>query len=151
MSELTDRVSPITADEAQQFALILASGMPHLDAMGYLRPDLEGQDLKVELDRWMGSAKVQQAIVTLQGGAWQAMPLDRKIEFAIEKHYTELAYFLYRNNYNDLDGSQRAKADICRQTLETKLAGMAGKLDALSQFWADVQSGKVKLQSQAVQ
>lgn len=142
---VADQVVPITKELAHQFALILGSGMPHLDAIGYLRPDLEGQDAKVELDRWMRHRVVQTAILELQGGAWQDMPTERKIAFTIDKHYTELAYYLYRNNYNDLDGAARAKADICRQTLEAKLAGMAGKLDALSTFFEDIKSGKVHL------
>ena len=90
-------------------------------------------------------------MLRLEGKRWQDMTVHEQIEAAVEKNYREMATYLYRNNYNELEGPHRSKADICRQALEAKIAGMAGKLDALSQFWADVQSGKVKLQSQQVQ
>jgi hypothetical protein len=80
---------------------------------------------------------------------WQEMSLQERIQYAIDKHYAEMAYFLYSRNYADLQGAEKAKADTCRMTLEAKLAGMAGKLDALSQFYADLASGKIKTQKEA--
>lgn len=144
----------ITKDLAQQFALILSSGMPHLEAIRYFAPaSMAGHPklLAGEVDRWMKHRDVQAAIRLIQGKDWQAMDLPERITFAINKHYTEMAYFLYANNYNDLDGHSRAKADIVRQALEAKLAGTAGQRDALSQFMDDIRTGKVKLGKAMVQ
>ena len=139
----------VTKDLALQFALILSSGVPQLEAAQYVRPDLEGQDLKFELTHLLKDPNVSAAILHIQGKPWQEMSLSDRIQFAINKNYTEMAYFLYANNYNDLQGADRTKADVCRATLEAKLAGMAGKMGALESFWADVQSGKVKLINQS--
>ena len=135
-------------DQALQFALMLSAGLPPRDAMRYFLPD--GEDLtpgviETYLTKWLRSDTVRKAIQTTQGKPWQDMTLDEKMRFAIDKHYTEMAYFLYSHNYAELAGAEKQKADTCRATLESKLAGMAGKLGALDQFWADVTSGKVKL------
>jgi hypothetical protein len=58
-----------------------------------------------------------------------------------------MAFYLYSHNYCDLSGNEKLKADTCRQALEVKTAGMAGKLDALSQFYADILSKKAGMPS----
>jgi hypothetical protein len=97
------------------------------------------------LDRWLGSQAVKRAWKVVMGGAWQDLDLDRRIGFALDKHYSELAYFLYTHNYSSVGGSDLTKANTARGVLETKVAGMAGKGDALTQFMAELQSGKLKL------
>ena len=79
------------------------------------------------------------------GKSWQEMSLEERIHFSIDKHYSEMAYFLYSHNYSQLVGTDRQKADICRQALEAKIAGTAGKMGPLEQFWADIKTGKVTL------
>lgn len=142
MDELT-QIGPesfkveIDSLSADQFAIILSSGCPPLTALTYFYPDLRLGDLKAELERWMKSAKVRRSIVKLQGKEWEKMSLQEKLEFSINKHYSELAFFLYNTNYNDLIGAERAKADVCRTVIESKLAGMAGKQDAMTRFFDD--------------
>lgn len=142
---MTSNPTGIDKDEALQFALILSSGIPHIDAIQYVRPGLEAAEYKAELGRWLGDKRVESAILHLQGKSWQDMSLEERIKFAIDKHYTEMAYFLYSHNYSELDGPSRGKADTCRQVLEAKIAGMSGKMDALTSFWADVQTGKINI------
>ena len=135
-----------TPTNAHQFALMLQSGMPPVDAIPYFfAPETEPSVLAEALKGWMRSAAVQHAVRTLQGNDWQAMTLDERIRLAIDKHYAELAYFLYSHNYSTLTGGDRAKADICRQSLEAKIAGTAGKLGPIEAFWNDVKTGKVTL------
>lgn len=129
-------------DQAQQFALILTSGVPPLEALRYMLPDMPDGELKAELQRWMRDPAVQKAILALQGKAWEGMSLEERITFAVEKHYSEVAYFLYAHNYADLVGAERQKADTCRQVLEAKLAGLAGKMDALTRFYDDLMKGR---------
>lgn len=131
--------------EALQFALMLGSGMPQVDVIAYFFPTLDPGELKVELNKWMGSPTVRSAILTQMGKAWQDMTLEERIQFSIDKHYSEMAYFLYSHNYAQLVGPDRQKADICRQALEAKIAGNAGKLGPIEAFWADIKSGRVKL------
>lgn len=138
-----------SADEAQQFAVMLTAGMPPEEAILYFFEDKD--NALAAIDRWMKAKTVRSAITSLQGGkAWQTMTLDERIEFSLNKHYTELSYYLYSRNYVTLQGADKSKADTARVTLEVKKAGLAGKLEPLSQFWDDVKSGKVKLNTPAI-
>lgn len=138
-----------TADEAQQFAVMLTAGMPPEEAILYFFD--EKDNALAAIDRWMKAKTVRSAITQLQGGkTWQTMSLDERIQFALEKHYTELSYYLFSRNYVTLQGADKAKADTARTTLEVKQAGLAGKTEPLAMFWADVKSGKVKLNTPAI-
>lgn len=144
MSEIQTNPRP-SRDEALQLALMLQSGMPSSDAIRYFfEPDCPPDRLKFEHDRWMRHEHVQSAILHTMGKQWQDMTLSERIQFAIDKHYSEMAYFLYSTNYSLLTGSDKIKADTCRLSLEAKLAGMAGKMNALQMFWEDMKSGKIK-------
>lgn len=135
------------AEEALQFAMMLDSGMPSTEAIRYFHnPDGESEfNIKVIHDAWMRSQQVKKAVLQLQGKMWQEMSVEERIKYAINKHYSEMAYFLYAHNYASLTGADKTKADTCRAVLETKLAGMAGKMDALTRFYDDVANGRVKL------
>ena len=125
---------------------MLHSGMPALDALQYFFPEeTDSQILLASLKEWTHSKGVQTATLALQGKAWQDMTLEEKITLSVDKHYAELAYFLYSHNYAQLVGADRQKADICRQALEAKLAGTSGKLGPIEAFWNDLRTGKVKL------
>ena len=139
-----------TLEEAHEFAVMLTSGMPPGHAIQYFTTIDAPAELIVLAELWSRSKEVQAAILKLQKKPWQDMGLEEKIKFSIDKHYTEMAYFLYSTNYSMLNGADRQKSDTCRQSLEAKLAGMAGKMDALSRFWDDVVEGKVALSSPPV-
>ena len=143
--ELSPNPRP-SKDEALQLALMLKSGMPSSDAIRYFfEADCPPDRLIFEHERWMRSENVQAALKQVNGTPWQDLDLHGRIQFAIDKHYSEMAYFLYANNYAELVGSDKIKADTCRQALEAKLAGQAGKMSALTMFWDDVKNNRVKL------
>ncbi len=129
-----------TKEQAQQFALMLTTGIPPAEAMRYFLPDEALPDVVVEMaERWARCADVRAAIIALNDDkAWSELTPEERIKKALEKHYNEMAFFLYSTNYIDLDGAKKQKADSCRSALETKLAGMAGKMDALSSFYMDM-------------
>jgi murein L,D-transpeptidase YcbB/YkuD len=134
-------------ETAMQFAIMVTSGMPPDEALPYFYPaDTPADELRRELKLWLKAPSIQAAVRAVQGKDWQGMSLDEKVRYAIEKHYAELAYFLYSRNYITLSQSDQRKADTARQVLEAKLAGMSGKMDALSQWFEDVRAGRVKLQ-----
>ena len=138
-------------DQANQFAIMLASGAPAREAIRYFLPAeedgevLTGKQIDSLASRWLADREVERVYHTLTGGEWTSLSPEQKIRAAIDKHYVEMAYFLYSRNYVDLIGPEKAKADTCRAALEAKLAGTAGKLSAVEQFWSDVTSGKIKL------
>ena len=135
-----------TADQARAFALMLTHGLPGVDAIAYFFPDeLDVATLQHDMGVWMRSAIVRKAVKQVQGGEWHELSAQQQIQLAIDKHYSELAYFLYSNNYSELDGGMKQKADTARVALEAKLAGNAGKMDALSSWMDDIRTGRVKL------
>lgn len=137
-----------TKETALQFALMMDAGMPASEAIKYFAgDDILSADIPKLAKQWQSHKLVSEAILTIQGKAWQDMTPMEKIQFAVDKHYTEMAYFLYSRNYVDLVSSDQMKADICRKTLEAKLAGTSGVLSGLDQFFSDVTTGAVKLPS----
>lgn len=129
--------------QAAEFALMLHAGVPPLDALAYFVD--AGEQAPEIAHKWMHCEAVRKELRTLQGKTFQKMSLEERLQHAIEKHYSEMAYYLHSHNYNDLEGAMKQKADTCRTALEAKLAGMAGKSDAMTQFFNDLAIGKVKL------
>lgn len=134
-----------TPDQARQFAIMLQAGLPARDAIRYFAESDDQIQVSQQLQEWQRSREVARAMSNLMGKSWQDMNLDEKINHALDLHYSALAYFLFSNNYSDLEGSDKAKADTARQALEARLAGTAGKGDALSQFFDDINRGRIKL------
>ena len=136
-----------TKAAAEQFALILACGAPPSEALRYFLPDDEEvSDVWVEetAKRWIKCAAVQAALKHLQGADWTELTPTQRIQMAVDKVYSQMAYYLYSRNYVELSGAERAKADTCRTTLEAKLAGTAGKGTPAEQFLARLLSGELK-------
>jgi hypothetical protein len=136
-------------DQALQFAIMLQAGLPARDAIVYFAQTDDPTELGRQLASWVSSRAVREAVSTLQGKSWQEMSLKEKMNSALDQHYAGLAYYLYSNNYSDLGPQERAKADTARVAIEQKVAGTAGKLNALEEFFTDVKSGPVKLSQQA--
>ena len=137
-----------TKDLADQFALMIESGMPSMEAIGYFADAEIAADpslLRSIHDRWMKSSVVRASLLALQGKPWQGMDLMEKIRYSIDRHYAQMAYYLYTHNYTELTAQEKAKADTCRQVLEAKLAGRAGKETPIEEFFRDIAEGKVKL------
>lgn len=108
--------------------------------------EVEGpRAIEKALESWLRSKAVTTAIDTLQGRPWSSMSPSERIQFAVNKTYNEMAYFLYSRNYAELTGPDRQKADTCRTVLEAKLAGTSGQLTGVEKFWDDVLSGRVKI------
>ena len=139
----------LTREIADQVALILGSGMPLAEAVRYfIDPETlaDQPELVRQLtDRWATNKLLADAVTRVQGKSWNLMSLEERINLAINKHYCEMAYYLYSRNYTELEGAARLKADVCRDALEKKLAGTAGQRDALAAFLADVKNGVVRL------
>lgn len=140
-----------TVEQAKAFAEFILAGVPAEDAIAYADPELAIEVRAECATRWKRHPSVLSAQIVLMGGQWTRLSEDERMRQALRKHYNEMAYFLATHNYGELETAKASKADKCREALETKLAGMAGKKDALTQFWADAMSGKLKLATEAVQ
>lgn len=135
-----------TKEQAWQYALMLHGGMPSMDAMAYFFPDQKGDALNTLVHDWNRSPTVQKFIHKLQGDkSFQDMSLEEKIKYSLDLHYSQQAYFLYSRNYATLSGTDKQKADTCRQSLEAKAAGTAGQTNPLAAWWEDIRKGKITL------
>ena len=140
----------ITPDLAKQFALMINAGLPAEEAILYFAQDVtDPAQLSYMLQDWLKSREFRRAQLEQMGKSWTDMSLDERIRYALDQHYSGLAHFLFSHNYSSLGATDKAKADTARQALEAKLAGTAGKGDAMSQFLDDLRSGKLKLNKPA--
>lgn len=133
-------------DQALQFAIMLQAGLPASEAIQYFLSGEESPDeVAYMLKRWQGSRAVKKAMTQLLGKAWHELSLDERCRKGVEQHYSNLAYLLYTASYQDANPAEKSKLDSARQAIEAKLAGMAGKSDALTQFFEDIKAEKIKL------
>ena len=100
---------------------------------------------------WPRSSGVLKELQHLMGGLpWQEMRPEDRLRLALDKHYAEMAYFLWTHNYADLSGGDKQKADTCRAALEQRLAGTSGKLNSIESFYEEMKQlykmGTPKLQ-----
>lgn len=133
-----------SAEQAAELALMLASGMPSLEAIRYFTSETDPGLIQHIHAAWMGSENVSAAILKHQGKPWQRMSKDERLNWAKDKAYAEMGYFIYSHNYSELSGAELQKYDSCRKAIETKLAGLEGQVEGLSQFWNNLLSGKIK-------
>lgn len=134
-----------TSDQAFDFALIIQAGMPAADAIRYFTDSTDSRELAEMVHSWQTSQEVQRAQLKLMGKKWQDMSLEERIKTGLDQHYNSLAYLLFSHNYVEATVTDKAKLDSARTALEAKLAGTAGKTDALSRFLDDVSSGRVRM------
>jgi len=135
-------------DQALEFCLMLNAGLPSEEAIRFFLDGDTSWDedaIRGLHDRWVRSRTVQEAMLQVMGKPWQKLSLQERMTFAINKHYNEMAYFLYSHNYSTISGADKTKADTCRVALEQKLAGTAGRLGPLEEFWKALQDKSISL------
>jgi hypothetical protein len=134
-----------TEEQAFQFAVIVQSGLPAGEALLYFVESNDPAELAAILRKWQQSPAVRRAQLKLMGKAWHEMSTEERSRYALDQHYSQLAAILYQNHYGEAEASLKAKMDVARQALESKLAGTSGKLNVMEQFFDDIRTGKVKL------
>lgn len=127
-------------EEASQFAAMLLAGAPVVDAVGYFFPeDVHEAFVADAIEEWPVQKEVLEALQRCSGGeAWHKMSDEARSELALRKHFNEMAYYLWTNNYTELDGSGKVKADTCRQALQDKASGIAGQDSPIARFYHDL-------------
>jgi len=113
-------------------ATLLRSGVPQPDALAYiLGPSLDPHLAPTILARWLRDPAVRDALATLNGGAWPTLAPEARLDVALDKHYAEMAYFLYTHDFDQATGPELRKLDTARTALE---AQRTGRLQANSPF-----------------
>lgn len=124
--------TPPTEQQAYDLAKLLRAGVPQPDALAYvLGPGLDPRSASAILFTWLRSPALRDALATLNGGAWPTLAPEARLDVALDKHYAEMAYFLYTHDFEQATGPELRKLDTARQALE---AQRTGKLQANSPF-----------------
>lgn len=137
-----------TDEQALQFCIMLGAGLPASQAILYFVPDterLDPSDIAAMLVSWQKSRAVNRAQKQLLGKSWQDMTLDERIRHGLDHHYNTLAYLLFSTHYAEVGPTDKGKLDSARAALEAKVAGTSGQSNPLSDFFADLKSGKIKI------
>lgn len=129
-------------DTALQFAILLHAGLPASEAILYFTESEDPAEVAAQLGRWLRSKTVRLASASLMQKSWQKMSLDERCRYALDQHYSQLAYLLHSQHYGEVEPATKSKLDTARTAIEAKLAGMAGKSDSLSQFLDALKSGQ---------
>mgnify|MGYP003639603882 FL=1 len=137
---MADPIRKLTDREAAEFARILLSGAPVPEAVQYFWDGpIEEAVHQACVETWPTQPVVLKTIRQLTGGeVWHQQTDQSRLDVSLTKHYNELAYFLWTTNYAECDGATKLKADTCRQAIEAKVAGMAGRESPLAQFYHDL-------------
>lgn len=139
----------LTPDLAYELVKLLHAGLPQLQAMAYLVPEYDrgvSKTLRIGWRRrWMNDPLLLDAAKRLNGGEWVSLDAERRLEIALDKHYAELAYFLYTHDYADLEEVDLKKADVAREALAAKLNAAESEGDDApwTRFVRDLMEGKV--------
>jgi hypothetical protein len=134
-----------TPELALQFAIMVNAGLPPSEAILYFSASEDPRELAEMTRAWQRSREVRRAMASLMQRSWTDMSLQERCQAALDQHYTQLAYLLYSSHYAEAQQADKTKLDTARQAIEAKLAGTAGKGDALSQFFDDIRAQRIKL------
>ena len=130
----------LTKREATDLAAMILSGAPITEAVRYFWDEEMPEETLIACEElWPVQPEVLQALEQQTGGVpWHQLTDDQRLDISIRKHYNEMAYFLWTTNYTECDGASKLKSDTCRQAIEAKVAGMAGKESPLASFYHDL-------------
>ena len=133
-------VRRLRLEEAREFAVMVLSGAPIAAIVPYFWAVGVAEEPLLACEAlWPRQTEVVEAIQRLTGGhPWHELTDEARLDLALTKHYNELAYVLWTTNYADVTGAAKTKADTCRQAIEAKVAGMAGKESPLARFYHDL-------------
>lgn len=122
---------PPTEQQAYEFAKLLRSGVPQPDALAYVLGPTDPHTTHAVLALWLRSPALREALAMLNGGAWPTLAPEARLDVALDKHYAEMAYFLYTHDFEQASGAELRKLDTARTALETQ---RTGRLQANSPF-----------------
>lgn len=148
MADITTQLP--TDEQAHEFAVMILSGLPASHAILYFIEEESAEAVAAWAQRWIGSRAVGKAFTALRKMRWQDMTVQQRMDAALERHYNQLSYFMDAHNYVEANAFEKSKLDDARKAIEAKNAGTAGAVGALETFYADLRSGRVKLNTSRV-
>lgn len=144
VKELEDKkggpVPAMTDALAVVYAKLLKVGCPGLRAVFYCCPNLtrdeKGLDVaKQTLRLWNADALVLEALENINGGKYHELPEETRLRIAIEKSNAEAAFYLYANNFNDMESrDQLEKVKLARDIVKAILGQQPDQDDPMAAF-----------------
>lgn len=149
------RVTPLalTKDTAAEFVKLEAAGLPYAHVFHYLASQwwatLDDDQRNDTIAAWLASPLVARAASTFNGALWQDLDRDARVELALSKHASQLAYLLYTHNPSDtIDKLTLEKIKDARTALfEMQRIAQGGEQGAFAKMVADLLAGKVEGQT----
>jgi hypothetical protein len=149
----TTAVEPtLTPTAAQQFVKLTLAGVPGVIALRYFGEayydSCDAAMLHAWLKRWTSAKLTRKAHDAFNSGAWETLDKDKRLTLALDKHYAELAYWLYSHSYELVSDDSLRKTTDARTALMAKLqADKIGDPDSpWAKFTADLLAGKVTIE-----
>jgi len=134
LKDLQAGVYTMTDQLALIYAKLLTVGCPPIRAVIYCCPDIELELAKKVSRVWLNDAGVLRALESINGGTWHELPPETRYKLALDKHKSELAFYLWTTNFNDIE--HREGIEKLKQAREEmkKLNGEAVDDDPLAAF-----------------
>lgn len=132
-------------EQALEFAKLLRAGVPQPDALCYVLGSVEPGVIEMALPRWMRARRVVDALATLNGGRWPSLEPDARLDIALDKHYAEMAHYLYTHDYETADGPTLKKLDTARASLETLRTGRLEQNSPFVKFLRSILGAKANV------
>lgn len=146
----------LTAERAEQFVKLVSAGVPPIEVLTMLLPgDLTQIPADVQrhwLDEWLRDPLLTAATSVWNGGAWEDVPEERRVELALAHATNQMAHFLYTHAYHDVFGADLAKWLDARKALQAQVDAKSGTgQSAYDKFLAQIlantaQAGPPQLQ-----
>lgn len=139
----------LNAVTAAEFVKLQFAGLPYPHVMHYLAPEywatLDDEARGRAINQWLASPLVAKAAADFNKGAWQDLARERRVELALDKHASELAYLLYTHNVNDIDDSLTLKKvnDARAALFEMQRLSQGGDQSAFARMVADLLAGTI--------
>lgn len=117
---LADR-PPLNEKNAHTYVLLQMAGVPPRLALKSLKPSyysrLSGDQRLTWRKDWDCSQMVVDAQDTLSGGNWETLTPEQREKAALDKHFSEMAFFLMANHFYTAWGDDLKKMTMAREAL----------------------------------
>ena len=114
----------LTSALADAFIKIVNAGIPALTAVAYCASDVPYERHPIVLAAWLNDPLLLKSAADFNGGEWQDLAPDDRLDIALDKHFAELAYYLWSHNYASAEGVELTKAIEARKAIVEKLKGV---------------------------
>lgn len=138
----------LNKDHAAIFVAMTEAGIPAATTLHYIGgPVWEGWSAGQRRDTillWQRSKEVRDAQAAVHGATWIAMPAERRVQVALDKHHAQLAHFLFTHPYDTLTDLELKKADTAREALTAVIAAKTGDAETpLVRMLRDLVEGRL--------